>query len=92
MNKGGFMEEVTLQQRQELGKRRKQERGQHLQGKPSPRGWGHILGGTRGTQPPKGLCWAERVVEVPDLSEPRSLWSKGGNKQAYHGTEWQDFE
>ena len=48
--------------------------------------------GERGTQPPKGLCWAEMVVDVPDFSEPRGLWPKGGNKQTYHRTERQDSE
>ena len=34
----------------------------------------------------------ERVAEVPDLSNLGDLWSKGRNKQAYHGTERQDIE
>lgn len=61
MSREGFMEELTL----EVGIR-KEEAGKKAA---SPRGWGHILGwGPRGTQPPMGLSWAERVVAVPDLS------------------------
>ena len=55
--KGGLMEEVTLELKLELARRR-QERGQHPQGKPSrPTGWGHIQdkAGARATWAPKGL-------------------------------------
>ena len=70
-----------------------QERGEAGKRAAPPRGWGHILGcRTRDTQPPKGLSWGERVAEVPDLSNLGDLWSKGRNKQAYHGTERQDIE
>lgn len=56
------MEEVTQEQRVALAKRRRQERGQHPQGKPSPpTGWGHIRdeGGARGTEAPRSLLGGE---------------------------------
>ena len=70
------------QEREEAGKRAApQEDGSTS--------WG---GGQRDTQPPKGLSWAERVAERPDLSNLGDLWSKGRNKQAYHGTDRQHIE
>lgn len=69
-SKGGLMEEVTLEQKSELARRR-QERGQHPQGKPSrPTGWGHIRDeeGASGAWAPKGLWWVERVANPRDRS------------------------
>ena len=56
-----FMEGVTQGHRLELAKRRRQERGQHPQGKPPPTGWGHIRdeGGARGTRAPRSLLGGE---------------------------------
>ena len=70
VSKGGFMEEVTQEQRLELAKRRRQKGGQNLQGRLAPTGWGHVRdkAGARGTWAPKGLWWAERVANPCDRS------------------------
>ena len=80
------MEEVIL----EVGirKERRQERGQH----PKEDG-GTSWGGGQGTpshprvSPGQRGWW--RCLTSHNLGD---LWSKGGNKQAYHGTERQDIE
>lgn len=66
------MEEVTEEQRVALAERRRQERGQHPQGKPSPPQDGATSGTREGQGAPRhpGLCWAERVADKPDLSGP----------------------
>ena len=68
VSKGGFVEKVALEPRLEF---RKQKEGRKEGNTPS--GWGPYPGAggaawTRGTQPPKGLCCTEEVVDVPDLS------------------------
>ena len=61
------MEEVTLEQRQELGKKRRQERGQHLQENHPPELGLHPQGykGHRATQ--GSLLGRGGVVDVPFL-------------------------
>ena len=70
VSKGGFMEEVTQEQKLELAKRRRQKGGQNLQGRLAPTGWGHVRdkAAARGTRAPKGLWWAERVANPHDHS------------------------
>ena len=95
-SKGGLMEEVTLEQKLELARRR-QERGQHPQGKPSrPTGWGHIQGkaGARGTWAPghPRVSGEQRGWPICVIGQPGASGEKGGSKQAYHGAERQDSE
>ena len=66
-----FMEGVTQGHRLGLSKRRRQERGQHPQGKPPPQDG--ATSGTRGGQGAPGHpgpCWAERAAGKPGLSGP----------------------
>ena len=83
---GDIGAEAGIRKEKEAGKRAASSR-KTIPQRVGPHPWGN-----RGTQPPKRLCWAERLADVPELSESRGFWLKGGNKQAYHGTDRQDSE
>jgi len=81
------MKEVTLEQRLELAKRRRQERGQDPQGKPSP----SQDGATSGTREGQGAPGHPRVSAgwrgwaMSLTSQAQGSLVKGENKQTHHG-------
>ena len=86
-----FMEGVTQGHRLGLSKRRRQERGQHPQGKPPPQDG--ATSGTRGgkghpgTQVPAG----RRGRPVSLASQAQGSLVQGENKQTHHGARWHPF-
>ena len=71
-SKGGLMEEVTLEQKSELARRR-QERGQHLQENDPPEDGATSSRVYKGCLATRRFSWAERVRYAPFFSEPRGL-------------------
>ena len=96
VSKGGFMEEVTQEQRLELAKRRRQKGGQNLQGRLAPPGWGHVRdkAGARGTWAPghPRVSGEQRGWPICVIGQPGASGEKGGSKQAYRRAERQDSE